>query len=323
MIPNLVLLTGEDNYRLIERRNFYREAFRQKYPDGEVEVFEEGHSFNDLEVSVMTPNLFGSKRLIFSEGFWDAEKFEQAEKAEFFTRLPDFVDQCTVMVVQGSLDKRLKFSKFLLKEAKLEEFGLMEESELVEWMIRFAQKEGGHLPMSMARKLLARCGENCWNLSQEIRKLVIASEGQDISEDLVRDLTIPHPKAVIWDFLSCLSKKNVQGALRTFQDLLGMGESVHQIFAMVIREVRIHALIRDGLDQRLDAKSIASKTKLHPFVVQKTLPLSREFSLPQLEDLYDQLYAIDRRLKTGGIITTTDDSSEFELAVEKVIVGMR
>ncbi len=333
MIANLLLLTGEDDYRLVQRRNFYRDAFRNKFEDGEVEFYDESHAFSDLENAVMTPNLFGSKRLIFTEGFWDAEKFEKAEKSKFFEVLPDQAEHCTVMVIQGSLDKRLKFSKFLLKNAKVEEFKPMEENELIEWMIKFAEKEyalltdkaiasGDGLSRAMAKKLLARCGENCWTLSQEIKKLMMASEGGAITEAMILELTVPNPSAVIWDFLAELSKKNVQKSLSIFSDLMEMGESVHQIFAMIVREIRIHAMLRDGLDQGMDAKSIAGATKLHPFVVQKTLSLTRQFSKEQIEDLYDQLYAIDRRLKTGGIFTTTDDAGEFELAVEKVIVGM-
>jgi len=90
---------------------------------------------------------------------------------------------------------------------------------------------------------------------------------------------------------------------------------------MIIREVRIHAQLKAGSEANMDAKSIASKTKLHPFVVQKTLPLSKKFTQTQIAQMYEQLLKIDRRLKTGGLTVSTDDAGELELALEKFIIA--
>jgi len=330
MIANLLLLTGEDDFRLIQRRNFYRDAFRGKFEDGEIETFEVSDTFRSLENAVMTPNLFGTKRLIFTDEFWGPDNFEKAVKSQFFDLVEKQAEQCTIISLERSPDKRTKSAKFLLKQAKVEEFKRLEETSLYEWMINFSAQFAAvrnpnlsnPLSYDVARKLVARCGEDGWNLSREMEKLITYSDGQPITDHMIVEITVPHPKAIIWDFLSELSKKNVQGAMHTFRELITMGESVHQIFSMVVREIRIHAMIRSGIDQGMDPKSIAGASKLHPFVVQKTLPLSRQFTTAQIKDLYDQLYEIDTRLKTGGILTTSDDTGEFELAIEKLIVGM-
>ncbi len=100
-----------------------------------------------------------------------------------------------------------------------------------------------------------------------------------------------------------------------------MGESVHQIFAMLIREIRIHSQLRSGLNQNLPSKEIATQAALHPFVVQKTINLSRNFSMNQLSNLYDELFNIDLGIKTGRISLSTDDQSELELAIERFILN--
>ncbi len=319
MIPNLLLLTGNDSFRLYERMKFYKTAFREKYADGEIENFDKEQDFNHLENTVLTPNLFGGRRCVFLEEFWDPEKFEQAEKAEFFEKLPDFADSVTVFVIEPSLDKRLKWAKFLLKKAKVETFEPLDEFGLLQWIEGYAKKHGGHIQHHNAKILLNRCGENCWNLSQEIQKLVIGGNGE-ITEELIKSLTVPHPKAIIWDFLAHLSRKNISGAIRNFRILLYAGEPIHQLLAMVNREVRIHAQIRHALDQHIPQSQIASATKLHPFVVQKTIPLTQNFSQLQIKKMYETLFLIDQKMKTGGISVSTDDNSELALAIEKFIV---
>jgi hypothetical protein len=41
-------------------------------------------NYKELENAICTPNLFGGKRLVFTENFWNAENFENAEKKDFF-----------------------------------------------------------------------------------------------------------------------------------------------------------------------------------------------------------------------------------------------
>lgn len=319
MIKNLVLLTGEDTFRLCERLRFYREAFRKKYPDGEIECLTKDSSLQDLQNTAFTPNLFGGKRLILLEDFWIPEKFEQAEKGKFFQRLPDFENQCTVITIESKLDKRLKLSKYLLEQSNTEQFDPLDEAQMWKWIEQYAERQGGSISRICAQILLRRCGPDLWNLSREIQKLLAAGENQ-ITESLIETLTIPHPTVVLWDFLESLSKKSVHSAMEKFHTLLQVGNSVHEIFPMMVREVRIHALIRDGIEQNFSSKKIAEMTHLHPFVLQKTMPLTQHFSREKIEAMYDELFDIDQKMKTGKISISTDDSSEFELAIEKFIL---
>ncbi len=320
MIKNLILLTGEDNFRLRERFKFYKKAFMQKYPDGEIEEFNEDSNFNTLEDAVLTPNLFGSKRLIICEDFWTVKNFEKAEKTKFFEKLPEFADTCSVLCVASALDKRKRASKFLLGNSRVENFELMSENQIWKWIENCVAKNKGKISHNNIKILLHRCGENLWNLKSEIEKLISASEDGEITKELIEKLALPHPKVIIWGFLESLSQKQRIKTIGYFRQLCIMGESVHQIFAMLIREIRIHSQLRFGLDKNMSPKEIASQAGLHPFVVQKTINLSRNFSMNQLSSLYDELFKIDLGIKTGKISLSTDDQSELELSIEKFII---
>ena len=320
MISNLLLLTGEDTFRLSERARFYRRKFVEKYPDGEVQIFSSDATMADLENATLTPNLFGGKRLIVCEEFWDPDKFEQAQKCKFFANLPEVSDYSTILCLHPKLDKRQKLSKFLLAESRTETFAPLEEPELVRWIETYTKANNGHILHRNAQLLVKRCGHDLWNLSSEIKKLISAADDSEITETNITQLTLPKPEIEIWDFLQHLSKKDATAALKSFKVLMMMGQSPHQIFPMLQREIRIHAQIRAGLDKHMDQRQIAAATGLHPFVLKKTVSLTRNFSQPQIADLYESLFQLDRSLKTGGMYMTSTDTGEFELAIEKFIV---
>lgn len=320
MISNLLLLTGEDDFRLRERARFYQTKFLEKYPSGEIDTFDHTTPLHELENAALTPNLFGGKRMVMADNFWDAEKFEQAQKKNFFASLAQLEGMVTLLCLEPKLDKRLKVTKFLLKEARTETFKILEESEIVQWSLKYAQKQGGSITASTAKFLIRRCGLDLWNLSSEIKKLISADENGHITETMIESMTLPHPEIEIWDFLTHLSEKNATNALKSLKTLLMMGQSPHLIFSMIQREIRIHALIRSGMEQQLDSNAIASAAGLHPFVVSKTKALTQKFSLQLITDLYEKLFQIDTRLKTGGIFTIASDETEFELALEKFVI---
>lgn len=322
MPANLLFLTGEDDFRLRERLSFYRRAFIQKYPEGALEDVDETYSWEKFEGNCLTPSLFGEKRLFICEGFFQPEIFEKAEKSKFIQKLDEVVDLSTVLVVESKPDKRQKWVKTFLKEAKHEEFAPMETSEVIRWMEDYGKKQNINVSTEVLRFFVQRCGENLWNASQELKKLHHFRQTEPITKEDVKSLTLAHPQQQIWDFLSALGSNNSVKALGMLRELLQQGESIYQILAMVMREIRIYAQLRSGLDQNLGESQIVAATKLHPFVVKKTLPVVRSMSMQQIKSWYQKLYDMDKGIKTGFFSTTTDDTTEIELALEQLVVEM-
>lgn len=329
MISNLILLTGEDTFRLHERLRVLKKGFLKKYPDGELRIFEtpqrgDGHnnkeSLAQLNDLVCTPNLFGGKRLALCEkNWWNPEKFK--ESVSFFQKLPENSENSTLLIVQPTLDKRTKWAKFFLENSRIEEFPLLDESNLLRWIEQRTEKLGNTISRNNAKFLINRCGTNLWNISSELEKLVTASGTKPISQEIIESLCLPQPQIEVWDFLEKLSRSDTRGAIERFRSLLTIGTPIQQIFSLIQREIRIHAQLRTGLDQGLHEREIAKRTKLHPFVVKKTIGCTKNFSIKKIQKLYDQLFDIEKRMKSGGIITTTSDTRPLEIAIERFIVS--
>ena len=351
MIKNFIILTGKDEFHIYERIKFYKKAFSQKYENGEIEYFKPEDSITKIKSSIQTPNLFGEKRLIILEKFWNTENFEKAQKNNFFEILPKYQELCTIICIEPVLDKRTKMAKFLVENVKIEIFEPLQKDQIIRWIISYAKKNGGEISFADAKFFLEYCGvvdwsqikpdwrtkkidwkkvedsyghagENLWNFANEIKKLISASENQIITKELIKKLISPNFRTIIWDFLADVSAKNIIAAIKKLKTLFHMGSSPHQIFSMLYREISILIQILTGLKKKLSPKEIASETSLHPFVVQKTIPNAQKFSFAELKLLYDELFFIDKKLKTGEIYTSSADTGEFELMMEKFLLKM-
>lgn len=319
MADNIRFLYGEDDYRRSQRVRFYKDAFAKKYPDGEINIMEASASLEDVRMAALTPNLFGGKRLVLLDQFWDSDKFDAAAECGFWNDVADMEDMVTVIMIEKTLDKRTKWAKGLLKGTYMTEaFDTLDEAEIVRWVIQYTQKNGGTILQKDAQYMVHRCGVDLWHLSHEIDKMIMSGDAS-INKETIDTQALPRPAAVIWDFLESVSKRQAEVAFVQLHKLIAAGESMYQILAMMMREARIHAQLRYGAEQGMDNKTLATVTKLHPFVVQKTVALSRRFSAKKIEELYDGLWALDKDIKTGGVAMTTDDTSELELGMEKII----
>jgi DNA polymerase-3 subunit delta len=68
---------------------------------------------------------------------------------------------------------------------------------------------------------------------------------------------------------------------------------------MVVYQFRTMLKIADLFDKKMSSSQIASKAKIHPFVVSKTLPLLRNFTLDKLKKNYQKIAKLDYEMKSG------------------------
>ena len=66
--------------------------------------------------------------------------------------------------------------------------------------------------------------------------------------------------------------------------------------------------------ENITSDTMAKMLDLHPFVVKKSLPFIKKYSLDKLKDIYNQLLEIDIKTKTG----LADQSLLIDLFVGKL-----
>jgi DNA polymerase-3 subunit delta len=145
-------------------------------------------------------------------------------------------------------------------------------------------------------------------LENEVEKLVLY-KGQDMIE--VEDVSLLCPyvaEASIFDLVDALGERKGRAAATLLNKKFQEGTDPFYLFAMFIRQFRLLIQVKELSDNGRPPAEIAKTLKLHPFPTGKLHQQSKNFSLPQLEQIYDHLLDIDIGVKTGRIdmITALD-----------------
>jgi len=183
-----------------------------------------------------------------------------------------------------------------------------------------AKKENIKISSAVALYLSTYCSLNLWLVFTELEKLATYANGQEITTKMIDEIVSPTLSSSIFKLTDAIAAKNMKESLRIFRILIDSGEDITRIFFMIVRHFRILIQIKEMLDKNEIQSTMIKKLKQHPFVIQTASKQAKNFTVDQIENIYKTLLEIDRRVKTGIIKISTGNTSEFELAIEKLII---
>jgi DNA polymerase-3 subunit delta len=317
----LFFLHGENTFALTQRLKNYRAGFLQKYGEDAPYVALDGAKISAREIleAVQNVSLFAEKKMVAVRDFLNVGNLEEqralADKLETS-------DEDTVLIFSewNPPDRRTVLFKKLTKIAHAEEFKPWTPAETQKWIQAQAEKLNGKIRPDAAAYLNECASGNLFQIKNDLEKLTAFAETLEITRADVDLLAVKNLSVSIFALTDALGQKRTRDGLKIFRDLIETGGEPWQIFAMIIRQLRLILLIGDLAQKKIDARAIAVQLKLNPFVVFKTLPQCKNFSAEQLKKTYADLLALDLKLKTGKITVTADDAGPFLLALEKMIV---
>jgi DNA polymerase-3 subunit delta len=222
----------------------------------------------------------------------------------------------TVLVVLS--DEKLESDSPLVLAAKRHGkervFAPPQGAGLEQWAETRARGQGVRISREATRLLVSETGDNLRLLAQEIDKLAtyVGREGV-IGEAEIRLLTPSTHVSRVFDLTDALSRRDRKRALALLHELLAAGESPLGIVAMTAFQTRALLQVKSLAERGMRAPQIAQAAGLAPFVVDKSLPLARQFSFAQLEGAHRTLLDIDKALKLSK---TTPEMALDLLAVE-------
>lgn len=335
-MKNLFLFTGEETYLLLKQINEWKDAFKNKHGDMNLEVLDgEEMPLNDIMAAAIAMPFLGDKRLIFIHGLPDPPKTRNADKItkkdekrdedlkKFAKELKDIPDSSVVVFIQPNPDKRFSFYKSLIKQAEVKNFLPLSGKSLVKWIQDRVGEKGASIDYDTAEYLISLTGQNLWRLAQEIAKLTSHSPDLPITKMLIDKIVVPTLEANIFHFTDALGAKDHRKAIQNLHRTMAMGENLRPVFYMIVRQFRLLLQASGYMSTHPNANptAFASYLKIHPFVAKNTLEQVRRFNQEELKRSYEKLLEIDTALKTSKIRTTVDDQDELALAIERFILG--
>lgn len=314
------LFYGPDRYSCYQKLKFWQDEFVKKYGDNSLEIIE-GKKLNPQEFATNLEALpfLSEKRLIIVKDFLDdGHKDDQKIVAESIENTADF---CIIVFYESEIpEKTSSLYKKIVKIGKVEEFKAMSPDTICKWIMEKAKKDNIKISFPTANYLSQYCEPELWSVSQELDKLALFANGQEITKAMIDELCVASLTSTIFKFTDSLAQKSRKQSIKNFSILCETGEDLGRIFFMIVRHFRILLQVKDLLNKGENGTSITKKLGQHPFVIQKSSSQSRNFPFEKLQEIYKKLLSIDVQVKTGGIKSHKGDQGEFELAIEKLIV---
>lgn len=332
----LIFLYGEDTFRsrskLNELKNKYI-ADVDKNGQSIIVINGEKAGINEIIEAAAAPSLFVRKRLVIIENIFSnkalhalvLDLFQKISKREESADSNDdniiiFFDE-----VSGEKMDKNKLFNFLIKQKFVQQFRPLSNTETAQWIKGETEKRGGRISLRSANALAGLVGNDLWQISNDIDKLISYRKAQDqrlieeqkiveISGEDVAELVRGGFAENIFALTDAISQKNKALAIKLLEEELDNGMAEVYLVHMITRQFRILLQVKEAAGLGHSSRKIASELKLHPFVVQKSINQARSFSLDLLKSIFSYLIKLDRRLKTGQ----GDLRSDLALMIAKI-----
>ncbi len=245
-------------------------------------------------------NLFAPHRMIILRGL-SVNKSLAEKLPEILASCSDEVD---LIFYEPNLDMRTSYAKTLQKQTDFRKFEELKEPQLMHWLVAEASARDASLSRSDASLLIGRLGMNQQLLSLELDKLI--SFSPNIHREVIEQLTEQSPQSTIFDLLAAAFGGDASKAVGLYMEQRSQKVEAQMILSMIAWQ--LHAVIVAKLGNKRSAETIASESKLSPYVVRNASDIARRTPLKKLQQLLDDVISLEITMKSKAI--DVDDAAQ-------------
>ena len=304
------LIYGQDNYRAKKKLDQIKEKYiSASLGDTNLKIIDEEASFDQISREILAMPFLAKSRLVIIRNLLKKGKKSanrgpassgdiQTKVAEFLPKIPS---STVVFFFEEEMpDKRIALFKKLNSPGKAQEFKLLEEDQIRRWIRKEVENRKGTIEPEAITLLAEYVGPDLWRLSNELDKLT--NYNLELSTETIKLLVAPEIKSDIFKMIDAIGEKNFQKALREYEKLIESGQNELYILSMIVYQFRNLLIVKDLVERSrkpLSRWDIAKKAGMHPYVAQKTLWQTKNFTIEKLKKIYKILLDFDLAIKTG------------------------
>lgn len=223
--------------------------------------------------------------------FWEGVSTSPSRRSKAKTKTK------TKTVTASNLFDWLKAQKYVY------EFKDLSPAELERFVSQEVREQGGTITQNAAAKLIAFVGNDLWQMSNEIGKLV--SYKKDIDEAAVALLVHAKIDENIFGLMDAVSQRDKKMAVRLYHEQLATGAEPMYLHTMLVRQFRLLVEAQEFVSTqagRLPTSEAFSQAQgIHSFVAKKALAQARNFTSLEARSLFNELAEIEYKLKTTTV----------------------
>ena len=297
----LYLVYGRDNFRSREKLNELLNFFRAKI--GALGIFRiEGEHFNsiDIEEMVRSQMLFEKKYVVVCDKIMENQAAQNflVKNIENFSLSPN-----VFIFLEEELDAQI-LELFRQYSQKIQEFKLLTGIKLKKWI----QEKAPKIPPNVQEEIIKNCGSDLWCINKEIEKYEL-SEGQTFATRKGLTFAKEYNPFAICD---AVATKDKNRSWVLFQQALLAGVPAEEIFYKIVWQIKNLLLLKKLNDAKVG--NLEKETKLHPYVLKKTLAATWNFSEEELKNYSFELVKIYHDVRKG--------LGEFPTGLEKFLLNI-
>ena len=295
----IYVLYGPQSYN----RKRYAEALVKIFlPDGDTmnlaKFYGKKTDFKEVRELAETMPFMSEHRVIVLE---NTEMFSRTceELAEYIPNIPE---TCVLIFSEEKADARLKQTKEADKEGCLAQFTNLTDDELRDWIVKRLARE--HRPITEAALDLfeRRCGDDLWQISNDLEKLVSYTFGKDgIRPDDVEAVIPPLPEDKIFNMIDAILDRKTGKAFGYYKDLLALRSEPAVILSLLREQYRLILHVKEMSEERIKTKQMADTLGMREGRVKMALPAARKSSKISLIEGMEKCADTEERIKTGRI----------------------
>lgn len=222
---------------------------------------------------------------------------EQTKLAEY---LEDPSDSSCLLLTADKLDIRKKLGKTAKKQGLLIDAKPLRGRELREFIRAEATAREHAIAPQAIEALLDAVGDDLAAIDDAIERLsLFVGAGQRIDADAVTKCVTRIRVETIWSLVDAIGLKDRRKGIAAAQSLLDDREPPLRLLAMVARQLRIVARMREGLSEGLRPQEAAKRAGAPPFKAGDLTESARCFTADSLGAAFALLAETDRALKSS------------------------
>lgn len=301
----IYLYHGSDTYTLLEELKKLKSKFSMVEELSITSELSDADLRSKLQEVLEGQGLFAAKKLVILRNVIDkVSKFPKSDEYLESIIAASQSDLTIAFVQTEDFDARRSFFKKLNQTAKIKEFPVPEGRLLVTWIKKYLEKRDCQIEQGALGKFIELLGEeyDLWQVASELEKLTLYSPSP-IRAEMVAKIISRNLSQNVFDLTNSFAEGKTGEATRILERLIGRGpvselkSQAIQLVGALASQIRSLLLVRELENvETAQAAKILGWKEGRIWVNRK---LAKKFSTEKLQQLLEDLRAIDYRLKTS------------------------
>ncbi len=283
----IITLSGENDYLIKDKLDHYKIRY-QDHEDIDILSVD----LKELKFNLQNMSLFSESRCIILYQPSRNKDFKN-DIEEITNNLPD---KTILIIIEHQFDKRSSYYKYLHKYSEFYEFNALESGKIQEWIKDYVKQQKGTISLYDIRLLISLIGNNQFLIKNELDKLL--TYNSDINRESIELLVEPVPSSTIFELIDASLYSDLKKAFKIYSLQRSQKVEPQTILGMFIWQLHILALIKT---YKGNSHDFYKELSLNPYVIEKSIKLSKNIDLNKLKGLITYLKKADLESKTKYI----------------------